>query len=413
MKLAQLEHKTILIVGYGMEGKATKSFLEKYVPSSRITVTDASNGKDYLAHQANYDIVIKTPGIPPRDLSVPYTTATNIFFANLPTRVQTIGVTGSKGKSTTASLIYHILASSGKKTKLVGNIGSPMLDSLKLDDTETIYVIELSSYMLTDIKFSPHISVITSLFPEHIPYHKTVEEYYVAKQNIVAHATPNDYYIYNPAYPQLADWAKGTSAISTPYKTGIPETTSKLIGAHNKDNIAAAYSACSLLNISDANFTFAVSTFEPLPHRLQTVGTVHGITFIDDAISTTPESTMAALEAVDNVQTIFLGGEDRGYDFSQLINMLYDKHIQHIVVFPDSGNRIAEELHIKHPDILTIYHAQDMNSAVDYAFKHTSEGSICLLSCASPSYSLWKNFQEKGDQFKKCIQAHETNKKTG
>lgn len=413
MKLSELQNKTILIAGFGMEGKATKAFLEKHASSSKITVADSSDGEDYLAKQTDYDVIIKTPGIPPRDLSAPYTTATNIFFANLPAGAQTIGVTGSKGKSTTASLIHHLLKAASKKAKLVGNIGAPMLDSLSLDDTDTIYVIELSSYQLVDINYSPHLSIITSLFPEHIPYHGTAEKYYEAKKKILTHSSSKDYYIYNPSYPQLADWAKETHAQATPYKKEIPPTTSKLIGAHNEDNIRAAYMVAQLFNISDDIFISAVSSFQPLPHRLQTVGTVGGITFIDDAISTTPESTIAALESIDNVETIFLGGEDRGYDFSQLIDVLYEKHIQHIVVFPDSGNRIAEELHIKHPDILTIHHAQDMKSAVDYAFEHTSPESACLLSCASPSYSLWKNFQEKGDQFQECIRTHETKEKTG
>ena len=408
MNISNLHNKHILIAGFGIEGKASKAFLEKYVPSAHITVTDVLDGADYLVKQADYEVVIKTPGIPGRDITVPYTTATNIFFANLPTGAQTIGVTGSKGKSTTTSLIYHILKAAGKKVKLVGNIGIPMLRAFDPTDVNTIYAIELSSYQLADIMYSPHIAVIVSLFLEHIPYHGTVEKYYEAKRNIVTHLSSNDYYIYNPSYPQLADWATESKAQALPYQINIPKTTSKLIGPHNADNIRAAYTVSQLFHISDDIFKSAVASFQPLPHRLETVGTYQGITFIDDAISTTPESTIAALNAVPNVSTIFLGGEDRGYDFSQLIDMLYDKHIENIVVFPDSGNRIAEELHIKHPDILNIKHVHKMQDAVDYAFEHTPSGSVCLLSSASPSYSLWKNFQEKGDQFQTCIRTHET-----
>jgi UDP-N-acetylmuramoylalanine--D-glutamate ligase len=408
MKIAELDHKNILIAGYGIEGKATQAFLEKYVSSAHLTIADSSDGSDYLAKQADYDVVIKTPGIPARDLNVPYTTATNIFFANLPRGAQTIGVTGSKGKSTTTSLIYHILKAAGKQTKLVGNIGTPMLGAFDLSDISTIYAIELSSYQLADIMYSPHISVIVSLFPEHIPYHGTVEKYYEAKKNILMHATSDDYYIYNPSYPQLESWAKESKNQALPYMKDIPQTSSQLIGAHNQDNIAAAYTVSQLFNISDEIFKSAVTSFQPLPHRLQTIGTFSGITFIDDAISTTPESTIAALKSIDKVTTLFLGGEDRGYDFSQLIEVLYDKHIENIVVFPDSGNRIAEELHIKYPDALTITHVHEMQDAVNYAFEHTPPGSVCLLSSASPSYSLWKNFQEKGDQFQTCIRTHET-----
>lgn len=411
MKLTELENKQILIAGFGLEGKATKVFLETYIPSAQVSVTDSSDGAYYLAKQADYDVIIKTPGIPARDITVPYTTATNIFFANLPTAIQTIGVTGSKGKSTTVSLIHHILSSAGKKVKLVGNIGTAMLSAFDPTDTEIIYAIELSSYQLSDITYSPHISVIVSLFPEHIPYHGTLEQYYEAKKNILTHASPEDYYVYNPSYPQLAAWAKESKAQAAPYKSAIPQTSSKLIGLHNQDNIRAAYTVSQLFHISDDIFISAVASFQPLPHRLETVGTYEGITFIDDAISTTPESTIAALNAISNVHTIFLGGEDRGYNFSQLIKILVEKDIEHVVVFPDSGNRIAEELHIAHPDITTIKHVHDMQSAVDYAFEYTPAGSVCLLSCASPSYSLWKNFQEKGDQFQTCIRTHETQEK--
>ena len=412
MKLANLEHKRILIAGFGIEGMATKTFLETQVPTARISTTDVSNGAEYLSQQAEYDVVIKTPGIPARDLTVSYTTATNIFFANLPTTIQTIGVTGSKGKSTTASLIHHILEDSGKPVKLVGNIGTPLLSAFDPLDSKTLYVIELSSYQLADIEYSPHISVIVSLFPEHIPYHGSVKKYYQAKKNILMNTSPKDYYVYNPLYPRLFHWAKECKAQAIPYQATIPQTSSRLIGLHNADNIRAAYTVSQLFHIVDTVFTSSVATFQPLPHRLETIGTYQGITFIDDAISTTPESTIAALNAISDVATIFLGGEDRGYNFSKLIELLYEKQVENIVVFPDSGNRIAEELHIKYPNIFNIYHTQDMQSAVAYAFEHTPTGSVCLLSSASPSYSLWKNFQEKGNQFQACIHTHETQEKT-
>ena len=254
MNISNLHNKHILIAGYGIEGRATKTFLETYVPSAHITITDSSDGADYLVKQADYEVVIKTPGIPGRDITVPYTTATNIFFANLPTGAQTIGVTGSKGKSTTTSLIYHILKAAGKKVKLVGNIGIPMLRAFDPTDVNTIYAIELSSYQLADIMYSPHIAVIVSLFLEHIPYHGTVEKYYEAKRNIVTHLSSNDYYIYNPSYPQLADWAAESKAQALPYQINIPKTISKLIGPHNADNIRAAYTVSQLFHISDDIF---------------------------------------------------------------------------------------------------------------------------------------------------------------
>lgn len=403
MKISQLENKHILIAGYGIEGKATEVFIKQYVSGARISIADKSTGSDYLSKQHEYDIVIKTPGIPPSEITAPYTTATNIFFANLPSKNQTIGVTGSKGKSTTTSLIYHILKHAGKKVQLAGNIGKPLLSVFDPLDNNIIYVAELSSYQLADIAFSPHISVIVSLFPEHIPYHGSEAKYYAAKKNILAHASQEDYYIYNPAYPLLKKWSQETQAKTRPFATGISHIPTKLVGQHNQDNIQAAATVALLYDIPDSTIISAVASFEPLPHRLQTVGVFQGITFIDDAISTSPESTIAALDAIPHVKTLFLGGEDRGYDFSQLIKKLIQKDIEHVVVFPDSGNRIAEELHIAYPDRIAIYHAHEMQSAVHYAFEHTPPGAVCLLSCASPSYSLWKDFQEKGNQFQTFI----------
>ena len=169
MILNLFKEKKVLILGYGIEGKATESFIRTRFPDIKRGIADQNEGPDYLQKQLDYDLVIKTPGIPKRFVTKPYTTATNIFFESV-SRNQIIGVTGSKGKSTTASLIAHILRSSYNDVRLVGNIGTPVLSSLELPySTDTLFVFELSSYQLDDLKYSPHISIIVSLFPEHIP----------------------------------------------------------------------------------------------------------------------------------------------------------------------------------------------------------------------------------------------------
>ena len=180
-KLLGLEN--VCILGYGKEGKITEKYLKKKYPELKIGILDQSRDKNYLEKQSEYDFVIKTPGIPKDKIKIPYTTATNIFFAE--NRNFTIGVTGSKGKSTTSSLIYEILKKSGKKVRLLGNIGNPMLGAL-LDSPKPneIFIIELSSYMLEDIEYSPNVAVLLNLFPEHMNYHGGVNNYYQAKNNI-------------------------------------------------------------------------------------------------------------------------------------------------------------------------------------------------------------------------------------
>ncbi|PIP63852.1 hypothetical protein COW97_00295, partial [Candidatus Roizmanbacteria bacterium CG22_combo_CG10-13_8_21_14_all_34_12] len=206
MKLDQLKkYKKILILGYGKEGQATERFLKKYYPNALIGIADIKNNPNYLDEQKNYDLIIRSPGIPKNLITKPYTTATNIFLANIDNVV--IGVTGSKGKSTTVSLIYSILKQAGKKVHLIGNIGKPMLDEmLKETGKDDIFVCEFSSYQLDDIKYSPHIAVILDLFPEHMNYHGDVENYYNAKKNIISRSTADDYFIYNPKFKELQSW---------------------------------------------------------------------------------------------------------------------------------------------------------------------------------------------------------------
>lgn len=400
MKFSELDGKKILILGYGKEGRSTERVLRLKVPGAAIVIADQSQGADYLDKQKDCDIVVKTPGIPLSLVTAPHTTATNIFFANIRNKV--IGVTGSKGKSTTASLIYAILKHAGLKTRLVGNIGSPALDVLlEPVDPEEVFVMELSSYQLEDIEYSPHVSVITSIFREHLDHHGSFEAYFGAKARILAKAKADDFYVYNPAYPDLAELAKKTTAQAVPFADAIPFDLAglKLEGEHNLDNIRGALAVARIFGVPDEVSREAVLAFEPLPHRLSLVGEFKGIRFYDDAIATAPEPTIFAIRTLKGVDTILLGGTDRGYDFRELAKTVASFGIRNIVLFPETGERIAAALEESGVRGLNIIHTRDMRTAVEFAYLHTAPGKICLLSTASPSYSLWKNFEEKGDEF--------------
>jgi len=392
--------KSVLILGFGQEGEISKKYIEKKYPNVKIGIADKKNGKDYLRLQKDYDLAVKTPGIKKELVKIPYTSATNIFFSetkNLGNKI--IGVTGSKGKSTTASLIFSILKEAGKNAKLLGNIGNPMLESLLMPiEKDQIFVVELSSYQLDDIKFSPDIAVITNLFPEHMNYHNGVDNYYNAKKNIINFQEANNVFVYNQSNKKLSAWTKTAKSKTIPFiNEGFLNGISlPLIGEHNKENIRAAVAVAKELSISDETIKNAIEKFKPLPHRLEFVGEFKGIKFYDDAISTTPESTIAAIKALKNVDTIFLGGEDRGYNFSHLEKIIKKYKIKNVALFPDSGKKIKVKG-------LNILETKSMDEAVKFAYKYTTPGKICLLSCASPSYSLWKNFEEKGDQFKKFV----------
>lgn len=369
--------RNVCILGYGKEGKITEKYIKKNYPGLKIGILDQSLDKNYLEQQENYDLAIKTPGISKTRVNIPYVTATNIFFSQ--NQNFTIAVTGSKGKSTTASLIYEILKAADKKVRLIGNIGNPMLEILlKKVDPDEIFVVELSSYMLEDIEYSPNIALLLNLFPEHMNYHAGIKNYYEAKKNIFKFQRSGD------------------SAVKHPFTEKIPLKTNEipLLGAHNLKNIKAAIRVARLLKVPDSAIERAIKKFKPLPHRLEFIGAFKGIKFYDDAISTTPESTIMAIRALKNIGTIFLGGEDRGYDFRKLEENLRSHHIQNLVLFPKSGDRILES-----QQGFKILRTRSMARAINFAFQNTLKGQICLLSAASPSYSLWKNFEEKGDLF--------------
>lgn len=400
MKLEELKDKKILILGYGIEGKATETFLRHHFPDTEIGVADQKDGPGYLERQKDYDVGIKSPGIRRELVTIPYTTATNIFFANA--KGKTIGVTGSKGKSTTASLIYAILKEAGLKVHLVGNIGQSMLtEFLETNREDDIWVCELSSFQLSDIEYSPHISVILNLFPEHMDYHGGINSYYDAKKRILIRAGNTDYFVYNSAVHELHELANVTDAKAVPFVESLPfdKKNIHLLGRHNVDNIRAAVTVAQILHINERNIENAIRHFKPLTHRLQLVGTFKGITFYDDAIATIPQATIAAIETLQNIGTIMLGGSDRGYDFSDLVDTIMYRKISNIVLFPDTGEKIVDVLKSKTKKLPRILQTKSMEDAIKFVYEHTPEGSICLLSCASPSFSLWKNFEEKGDLF--------------
>jgi UDP-N-acetylmuramoylalanine--D-glutamate ligase len=394
--------KSTLLLGYGREGKVTERFLRKHFPRLKLGVADAAQGSRYLEKQKKYEYAVRTPGLPKQLVTLPYTTATNIFFSR--TQNKTIGVTGTKGKSTTASLIYTLLKAGGIRTRLVGNIGKPMLELLQQSlSPDEVLVIELSSYQLDDLEYSPHVAVVTNLFPEHMTYHGGLDNYFAAKKNIIKRQSTQNVFVYNQKDKRLKQWARESVATATSFVKRIPVSTEKtaLLGRHNEENMRAAVTVARLFGVRDAAIRKGLSTFKPLPHRLQNIGTYRKITFYDDAISTTPESTMLAIETLKKVDTIFLGGEDRGYDFTALEKALRTYGVKNVVLFPDTGKRI-----LKSERGFNVLHTRSMQAAVIFAYAHTRPGRICLLSTASPSYSLWKDFEEKGALFQRWVKRY-------
>ena len=388
---------TCAIVGYGKTGQSSQRYINGKFPNLELSILDKSYDENYLDLQDEYDIAIKTPGIQKEKISIQYTTATNLFFAEMEKRgINVVGVTGTAGKSTTTSLITHILNTNGISAVAIGNIGNPELDAIEQVAEGAVPVIELSSYQLDDIHYSPHIAIVINLLSDHMDYHRSIEAYHDAKKNIIRFQKMTDYFIFNNNDLKVASWASDAHGESVPF---VNEPVRLSIPA---ENVQAAITVSKLYDVSDGVIQSALDSFKGLPHRMQYIGEFQNIHFYDDARSSTPESTTFAVKTVANVQTIFLGGLDRGYDFTDLRKAIKRSTIENIVIFPDTGKKIIEGL-----KGYTILETSSMQEAVAFAFERTVAGMSCLLSTASPSYTIWKNFEEKGGEFQQAVKDFE------
>lgn len=416
IRLADLQEKNVLLLGYGKEGDATHKALQEKTSSAKIFVYDDVKkeegeywlSKEEVAHRVDASwVVIKTPGIPPhhdvltavKEHGAQVTTATNLFFAERKGRGKIIGVTGTKGKTTTASLLAHTLKAAGLPVMLVGNVGVPMLSAIDASG-ETIFVTELSSYMLADLNIAPDIAVFVSLFNEHMDWHGSVEKYQEDKMRIATLQTADDIFLYNKKFPALQELAQKVSARCIPFALHNNEALDvlNLEGEHNKENACAVLAVAELFNVPGETIKRAFASFAPVPHRLERVGVFQGVTFINDSISTTPESAIAAIDTYkDDLSVIILGGYDRGYDFSSLANRLAGLPGVEVCVMP-GGDRLEDALQKAG---VTYRSVQTLEEPVKLAYEKGR--GVCLLSPASPSYGQFKNFEDRGDQFKAAI----------
>ncbi len=431
MKISDLNGKKVCILGFGKEGQAMLKVLQKHAPDAEVTIGDKNPaitcddkkcwlqlGEGWLKNLHHFDVIIKSPGIPPNDelrsFGSKVTSSTQIFLDSIQdSGALVIGVTGSKGKSTTSTLISEILKAGGMNVSLIGNIGEPAISHLDEAKTGKNFVMEMSSYQLMDLSVSPHIAVVTSFFPEHLDYHGSLETYKEAEKHIARFQKKNDAIFYcatSDSAREIAMESPGTRIPFSADECPIPIKETHLLGEHNRSNIAAAYKVGTHLKIPSDVILKVIRDFRGLPHRLQSLGVHHGIEWIDDAISTTPESTIAALDALgDRVATLILGGQDRGNDFTELAKRIKRSAVKTVILFPGSGPRIREAIGRPacrqagaHADVC-FQEADSMERAVTIAKKHTMTGAICLLSTASPSYGMFKNFEEKGTEFEKLL----------
>jgi len=429
--LGRFAEATLVILGFGREGEASYSLLRRYFPEKHLFISDSREdirlspllkedsevtlmtGPDYMLNIERFDYILRSPGIRmnnrvPLIPAEKITSQTDLFLQAFAPQV--IGVTGTKGKSTTASLIHHILKTAGEDSVLVGNIGNPAFHYIERIRPETRVVFELSSHQLEYTQCSPHISVILNLFQEHLDAYSGYLEYQLAKINIAKHQRPGDFLIYHADDPlvlkHVTDLGERGGLIPFSLKdstVGKIHQDRFLRGDHNLKNIMASIAVVRLLGVSAEAIEDGIATFKGLEHRLEYVGHYHGIHFYNDSIATIPEACMEAINAIPKVDTLVAGGFDRGIDYSGLAAFILGSQVTNLILVGAAGKRIGLGIEALGKHAKKIYYINRFDYFYEIALRETRPGYSCLLSPAAASYDEFKNFEERGIRFRELV----------
>lgn len=444
-----LADKKVLILGFGREGESTYQVIRSIFPNKNIGIADketvhenalliATNdkniqlnlGKNYLEEINKHDFIFKSPGIKLENFDlkpgVRLSSQTQLFLGIY--SGQTIGITGTKGKSTTASLIHHAFVKAGKNTVLVGNIGTPPFSEINKISKHTLIVFELSAHQLEDVTHSPHIAVFLNIFEEHLDHFQNFDHYVKSKCRIFNQAKKDLTLIYNLNQPELLsiipkqNQASGLGFslkqdskakcfmqqevmfLNTNKNTSPIFNVSKiksLIGKHNQNNVMAALLACMQTGLTAKAFYDGLLSFKSLAHRLEFVGEFKKIHFYNDSISTIPEATIEAIKSLPKTDTLILGGHDRGINYVQLIHFLISSKVRNLIFMGPAGKRMKMIFESNKQTNKNILVANSLTEAFEHILKFTQADKICLLSPAASSYDSFKNFEERGDTYKK------------
>lgn len=450
--LNYLENKKILILGFGKEGESSYLFLRKHFPEKKLEIADKNMnlltdktylledinvevvlGEDYFRDIDYFDIVLKTPGISLKDFDISkfenkITSQLELLLEFVP--CYTIGVTGTKGKSTTSSLIYQMIKDQGKDVMLLGNIGEPIFNDIDDMKKDTILVLELSSHALEFVKKSPNIAILLDIYEEHLDHYSSMEKYIEAKFNVAKFQSENDIFIYNASNKYMQEFnfnykksdyaiieddelSKTLNLKSDNYvlinedriyfnKTKLFDSklNMQLKGKHNKNNVLFVLTVAKILNLDMEKAKNTIENFKNLEHRMEFVAEINEVKYYNDSIATIPEATINAVDALRNVNTLLVGGKDRGVELDSLYEYLKKSNIENIICLPKTGEYVYNNLKDTNKKC---YLVKDMPEAVKLAKEVTKPNTICLLSPAASSYGYFKNFEERGKIYKACV----------
>lgn len=420
--------RKVLILGFGREGRSTYDVIRRNLPDKHIGIADRRDldlndenvtlhcGENYLDAMGDYDVIVKTPGMSFRDVTVPegveVTCQTDLFLRF--SKCICVGITGTKGKTTTSTLIYEMVKQSGKTVSLIGNIGVPVLDNLAEGETE-VAVIEMSSHQLEFTTASPHVAVMTNIYPEHLDHYNGFGGYVGAKLNILRHQTGCDYFICNAQqdFDKYHNFSDVESTVLKVFLDGSDEdaeiieaaaANERLKGLHNRQNVCLAATAARCLGVSNEDILEAVKNFKGIENRMEPIGEYQGIKFYNDAIATIPHAVECAVEALGDVDTLIFGGMDRGIDYSGFVKYLETCKVKNLIGLPDTGINLCNIL-LERGCRKNIVLAEDMEQAVDAAFRYTLPGKSCIMSPAASSYNVYKDFEHKGNHYKELVKS--------
>lgn len=425
----------VAILGFDTEGKVSYEYYKQLGADVMIcdqkadlevpagAATQLSDG--YLDNLDRFDVLVRTAGMPPHvildansGLSGKITTLVNEFMRVCPTR-NIIGVTGTKGKGTTSTLIAKMLEAAGKQVFLGGNIGVPPLTFLDKLDENSWVVLELSSFQLMDLQRSPRIGVCLMVVPEHLNWHKDMAEYKAAKSHLFEFQSSDDVAIYFPESANSVEIADAGAGRKLPYYRspgafvngnmitidGAEICTTdelKLLGRHNWQNVCAALTAYWLVDQNVDAARSVLTSFSGLEHRLEFVREVSGVKYYDDSFGTTPETAIVALQAFEQPKVVILGGSDKGASYDELAQAVQNSNVRKALLIGDQAAKIQASLEaIGFSDFMP--GGDNMEQIVASAHDQAQPGDIVLLSTGCASFGMFENYKDRGNQFKEAV----------
>ena len=430
--------RRIVLLGFGLEGQSSFRFFSKHFPQHRFLIADQNSkikdhpllqgadieisvGESYLQAISKHDFIVKSPGIKlPEDCkleSKDIYSQTDLFIQAF--RNQIIGITGTKGKSTTSSLLFKILNDQNKKAILIGNIGKPALDYWDKIDKDTAIVFELSAHQLEYTRFSPAYAILLNLFPEHLDYFKSESTYFKAKLNIAKFQSTSEFFFWNQTEnekatfstfskkPFVSKYSLTGNSIRKKSNQKILIHTDEMLylkGLHQLKNCIPLLDLSQALNLNEEMTLDSIKNFRPLPHRIEYIGRIKGSSFYNDSISTIPEASIEALRALKKVDYLILGGLDRSLNYQKLYTFLESYSLNTVFFIGPAGKRMFDELKPKSKFQKTYIEKLHHFESHLKKLVEKENNSICLLSPAAASYDEFKNFEERGDYFRKLVE---------